>query len=276
MRRIAIMNQKGGVGKTTTTVNLAAALAKAGKAVCVVDLDPQAHATEHFGVRGIDDQQTIYDGLLGGTALARLIHVVRDNLSLVPSDINLAAAEVEMAGIAGRESRLRDLLDQHVASFDFVLMDCPPSLGVLTLNALAAASEVFVPLQPHYLALHGMSKLFETIELVARRLNPALVVSGIIVCLYETGTRLSAEVVNDLEEFLEKARVRGLAAPWSDAVIFHTRIRRNVRLAEASSHGESIFEYDTSSAGARDYAALAREVLTQRVAHAPGASLKAS
>jgi chromosome partitioning protein len=161
----------------------------------------------------------------------------------------------------GREVLLRDLFAADDEPFDFVLMDCPPSLGVLTLNALTAAGEVFVPLQPHYLALHGMSKLFETVQLVARRLNPQLLISGIIVCLYETGTRLSAEVVNDLEQFLKSAQSAGRQVPWTDARIYQTRIRRNIRLAESASFGQSIFDYEPSSPGARDYQSLALEVI---------------
>lgn len=264
MRRIAIMNQKGGVGKTTTTVNLAAALARIGMRVCLIDMDPQSHAGEHLGVRIAAEQPTIYDGLIESTPLAEFVVQVRENLWLAPSDINLAAVEIELARMPDRESRLVNLFNGPAPDFDYVLLDCPPSLGMLTLNALVAASEVLVPLQPHYLALHGMSKLFSTIELVAQRLNPSLVVSGIVVCLYETGTRLSAEVVNNLEEFLESSRARLVTAPWSGATIFHTRIRRNVRLAEAASHGQTIFEYDGDSAGARDYMALTREMMVQR------------
>jgi chromosome partitioning protein len=162
MRRIAVMNQKGGVGKTTTTVNLAAALALAGKRVCVIDLDPQAHATTHLGVEPDGSLPSMYDVLVSNRPVAEVRRAVAENLWLVPSDINLAAAEVELAGIVGREVILREALGQDAEGFDFVLLDCAPSLGVLTLNALAAANEVFIPLQPHFLALHGLSKLFET------------------------------------------------------------------------------------------------------------------
>src|SRR5262249_46008929 len=153
---------------------------------------PQAHSTTHLGVVEDADSPSIYDALLHGMPLSKIRRKLEENLWIVSSDLNLAAAEVELAGIVGRELQLRDLLAQDDEKFDFLLIDCPPSLGVLTINALTAAQEVFVPLQPHYLALHGLSKLFETVQLVARRLNPGLKISGVILCLYETGTRLSA------------------------------------------------------------------------------------
>jgi chromosome partitioning protein len=259
MRRIAIINQKGGVGKTTTAVNLAAALAECGQRVCVLDLDPQAHATTHLGIEPDGKAPSIYDVLVHSRPLAEVRQKICDNLWLAGSDINLAAAEVELAGVVGREVILRDLLLQDEGPFDFVLMDCAPSLGVLTLNALSAASEVFIPLQPHFLALHGMGKLFETTALVAKRINPGLKVTGIILCLYETSTRLALEVVNDLQECLDKSRPTHV--PWAKARIFNTRIRRNIKLAECPSFGQSIFKYAPGCNGAEDYAALAREVL---------------
>src|SRR5438876_9057297 len=161
MRRIAIINQKGGVGKTTTAVNLAAALAECGQRVCVLDLDPQAHATTHLGLEPDGKSSSMYEVLIHSRPLAEVRQAVGPNLWLAGSDINLAAAEVELAGVVGREVILRDALDQDQEQFDFLLMDCAPSLGVLTLNALSAASEVFIPLQPHFLALHGFGKLLE-------------------------------------------------------------------------------------------------------------------
>ena len=259
MRRIAIINQKGGVGKTTTAVNLAAALAERGQRVCVLDLDPQAHATTHLGIEPDGKAPSMYDVLIDSRPLAEVRRKVAEGLWVAGSDINLAAAEVELAGIVGREVILRDLLLQDEGAFDFVFMDCAPSLGVLTLNALAAANEVFIPLQPHFLALHGMGKLFETTALVAKRINPALRVSGIVLCLYEASTRLAQEVIGDLEEYLEKSR--GTSAPWSKARVFATRIRRNIKLAECPSFGQSIFTYARACHGAQDYAALAQEVL---------------
>src|SRR5271155_1004761 len=241
MRRIAIINQKGGVGKTTTAVNLAAALAAAGQRVCVLDLDPQAHATTHLGIEPDGTSPSMYDVLVNSRPLATVRRKVQDNLWVAGSDINLAAAEVELAGVVGREVILRDLLLQDEGAFDFVFMDCAPSLGVLTLNALAAANEVFIPLQPHFLALHGMGKLLETTALVAKRINPALKVTGIVLSLYESSARLAREVVQDLTDFFDRAR--GTTAPWSKARIFSSRIRRNIKLAECPSFGRSIFDY---------------------------------
>src|SRR5918911_4113706 len=262
MRRIAILNQKGGVGKTTTAVNLSAALAECGQRVCVLDLDPQAHATTHLGVEPDGKSASMYDVLVNSRPLAEVRRKVADNLWVAASDINLAAAEVELAGVVGREVILRDLLQPDEGQFDFVLMDCAPSLGVLTLNALSAANEVFIPLQPHFLALHGMGKLFETTALVAKRINPSLKVTGIVLSLYESGTRLATEVVQDLQDFLDKSR--GGNAPWAKARIFATRIRRNIKLAECPSFGRSIFGYAPTCHGAEDYALLAREVIGEQ------------
>ncbi len=259
MRRIAILNQKGGVGKTTTAVNLAAALAECGRRVCVLDLDPQAHATTHLGIEPDGSTPSMYDVLVNSKPLSEVRKKVSDNLWVAGSDINLAAAEVELAGVVGREVILRDMLLQEEGAFDFIVMDCAPSLGVLTLNALASASEVFIPLQPHFLALHGMGKLFETTALVAKRINPALKVTGIVLCLFESSTKLAQEVVSDLQAYLDKSR--GTNAPWASARVFATRVRRNIKLAECPSFGQSIFGYAPKSHGAEDYAALAREVL---------------
>ncbi len=258
MRRIAIINQKGGVGKTTTAVNLAAALAECGRRVCVLDLDPQAHATTHLGIEPDGKSASMYDVLVNSRPLAEVRRQIGERLWLASSDINLAAAEVELAGIVGREVILRDLLLQEEGAFDFVLMDCAPSLGVLTLNALSAASEVFIPLQPHFLALHGMGKLLETTALVAKRINPALKVTGIILCLYESNTRLTQEVIQDLQGYLDKSS--RTTSPWAKARIFKTFIRRNIKLAECPSFGQSIFAYAPTCHGALDYMALAQEV----------------
>jgi len=259
MRRIAVINQKGGVGKTTTTVNLAAALAAEGQRVSVVDLDPQAHASTHLGIESDGTLKSLYDVLVDNKPLADVRRQTGANLSVAPSDINLAAAEVELAGIVGREVILREAMARDAGPFDFELMDCGPSLGVLTLNALAAADEVFIPLQPHFLALHGLSKLLETTALVARRINPRLTVTGVVVCLYDSGTKLAQEVVHDLMLFLEQGR--GTNVPWANARVFETKIRRNIKLAECPSFGKSIFDYAPKSPGAADYAALADEVL---------------
>src|SRR5215470_10329248 len=250
MRRIAILNQKGGVGKTTTAVNLAAALAQCGQRVCVLDLDPQAHATTHLGLEPDGKSSSMYDVLVNSRPLAEVRRKVGERLWIAGSDINLAAAEVELAGVVGREVILRDLLLQDEGAFDYVIMDCGPSLGVLTLNALSASGEVFIPLQPHFLALHGLGKLLETTSLVAKRINPALKVTGIVLSLYESSTKLAQEVVEDLQDFLDKSR--GGNAPWAKARIFATRIRRNIKLAECPSFGQPIFQYAPGCHGAED------------------------
>ncbi len=273
MRSIAIINQKGGVGKTTTAVNLSAALARSGQRVGLLDIDPQAHASLHLGLDPRATVPTVYDLLTGDVCIADLWQPAGENLAVAAAHIDLAAAEVELAGVVGREVILRDKLAEAAGQFDFVLMDCPPSLGVLTVNALAAVDDVFLPLQPHFLALHGLSKLMKTISLVANRLNERLQLAGVILCMYESGTRLCAEVTSDVEQFFREARSAKPVAPVGGGQIavapnphrsvrlFETRIRRNIRLAEAPSHGRSIFDYAASSPGAEDYRALAGEVL---------------
>lgn len=277
MRSMAVINQKGGVGKTTTAVNLAASLAEHGSRVCVLDLDPQAHASLHLGLSVVSDQPSVYDILCGDASIADARCWVNENLAVVPANLDLAAAEMELAGEVGREVILRDRLELDDEPFDFLILDCPPSLGVLTLNALTAVEEVFLPLQPHFLALHGLSKLLKTIEIVAKRLNPTLHLSGVVLCMYESGTRLAAEVTRDVDEFLEvQAQGDGV---WAGAKFFQTRIRRNIRLAEAPSFGQSIFQYAPTSNGAEDYRNLAREVMglpvdvAELVAPAKAASL---
>ena len=262
MRSIAIINQKGGVGKTTTAVNLGAALAETGRKVCLIDLDPQAHATLHLGISP-EKQLSLYDVLVDRASLADVRVEAAPGLHVIPSHIDLAAAEVELAGEVGREVILRDKLKADRELFDFVLIDCPPSLGVLTLNALVAVNEVFLPLQPHFLALHGLSKLLGTVEVVVRRLNHRLRLTGVVLCLFETATRLAGEVTRDVEDFINA--VDDAECPWHGAKIFESRIRRNIRLAEAPSFGESIFAYAPYSNGAEDYRRLAEEVLTGEV-----------
>ncbi len=260
MRRIAVLNQKGGVGKTTTTVNLAAALAAEGNKTLVLDLDPQAHATLHLGLLPGRSGPSLYDVLTQGMSMAQVRREVAPNLHICGSHIDLAAAEVELIGTVGRETILRDQLDAALEEepFDYVLMDCPPSLGILTLNALCAAREVFIPLQAHFLALHGLSKLLETINLVCKRVNRDLKVGGVVLCLYDAGTRLGGEVIDDLDGYFDGRKHPN--APWAEARVFRTRIRRNIRLAECPSFGQSIFQYAPTSRGAEDYASLAGEV----------------
>jgi len=269
MRTIAVMNQKGGVGKTTTSVNLAAGLAREGRRVCLVDLDPQAHTSLHLGLEVVGETPTIYHAFAGEKTLAQVRRLVAPQLWLIPANIDLAAAEVELADTPGRELILRDTVEQLLAvePYDYLIMDCPPSLGVLTINALSAAEEVFIPLQTHFLALHGLSKLLETTALVTRRLNRKLRVSGIVLCMHESNTRLAADVAADLQEFLSASDAE---APWSRARIFASKIRRNIKLAEAPSHGKSIFDYAPKCPGALDYLGLVNEVLEmEQTAAAP-------
>jgi len=271
MRSIAVMNQKGGVGKTTTAVNLSAALAAAGQRVCVIDLDPQAHASLHLGVTVRDGQPSVYEVLTGDLQFADVRREVAENLWLLPAHLDLAAAEVELAGEVGREVILRDKLAKDDTTFDYLIIDCPPSLGVLTLNALTMVGEVFLPLQPHFLALHGLSKLLRTVEIVSQRLNPSLRLTGVLLCMYDASTRLAGEVSDDVNAFFERERKPGCI--WSDARAFTTRIRRNIRLAEAPSFGQSILQYAPSSNGADDYRQFAQEVLATA---APGQLRKAA
>ncbi|MEM6365889.1 MAG: AAA family ATPase [Planctomycetota bacterium] len=261
MRSIAVINQKGGVGKTTSSVNLAAALTRAGRRVCVMDLDPQAHASLHLGVSAVDGEPSMYEVLCGDMPLEQARRQVEDNLFVVPSNLDLAAAELELAGEVGREMILRDKLEDDSDAFDYLILDCPPSLGVLTVNALVAVEEVFLPLQPHFLALHGLSKLLRTIEIVSRRMNDQLRLSGVVLCMYDSNTRLAAEVSHDIDAFFEASK--GSREFFRDARFFSTRIRRNIRLAEAPSFGQSIFQYAGESNGAIDYQSLASEVIEQ-------------
>jgi len=257
-RRIAIINQKGGCGKTTTTVNLGAHLTGLGKRVLLIDLDPQANLSMHvnIGVAGLN--ASVYNLLTGTEAVEEV--VVRGlscGMDVVPSHIDLAGAELELAGTVGRETILKERLDQFLAArpeagpdpaYDFVLLDCPPSLGLLSINALTAAHEVFIPLQTEFFALQGMTKLLDVVQLVRLRLNRSLQIGGIIPCLFDPRTLLSREVLSEIQRHYGRQ-------------VFRSVIRKNVKLAEAPSHGRTILEYAPESHGAADYRALAREVL---------------
>ena len=260
-RIIALMNQKGGVGKTTTTVNLGAALAELGKRVLLVDLDPQAHLTINYGLDPSPDVVSLYNILTEERSLLEAVHQTDERIALIPSSIDLAAAEVELVSVLGRETILKRRVEASdvARQFDFILLDCPPSLGLLTLNALAVASEVIIPMQPHFFPLQGVAKLLETVQLVNKRMNPGLRVSGIVLTLFDAQTKLSNEVVAELHGFIDSAK--GKPLPWAGAAVFKSKVRRNIKLAESPSFGQHILKYDPASNGAADYRALAKEVL---------------
>lgn len=266
VRTIAMLNQKGGVGKTTSTVNLGAAIAEAGRRVCMIDLDPQAHLTLHLGIEPTDEQgrqrKTVYDLLVDPEcdASETLVHA-RPNLDVIPAEVDLAAAETELANEPDRQQILRRKFSLIADQYDFVLIDCPPSLGLLTLNALALAREVFVPMQAHFLALQGVSKLLETVGLVCTSVNPQLRVTGIVLCMHEGQTTLAKEIVTDLDAFFEQSR--GQDVPWRSCRVLRPAIRRNIKLAEAPSFGKTIFDYEPTCPGAADYRALAQRVLAE-------------
>ncbi len=253
------MNQKGGVGKTTVTVNLGAALARLGKEVLLIDLDPQANLSIHLNVSIHELPSSIYDVLVGQKDLGDVVlRHIRQRLSLAPANIDLSGAEVELVNAVGRETLLRDALvsylEQHPC--DFVLFDCPPSLGILSLNALSASKEVFIPIQTEFFALQGLAKLLGVIELITKRLNRELRLSRVIPTLYDTRTVLSKEVLADIQ------------GHFGDMVT-KAMIRKNVRLAEAPSHGKTIFEYDEASTGSEDFLELAQEILGRKSASSP-------
>lgn len=248
-RVIAIANQKGGVGKTTTTINLSSCLAELGQKVLVVDIDPQGNTTSGLGVdkEGLD--QTVYQLMIGECEVGDcLIHTEFERLDVLPSNVNLAGAEIDLIGIEDREFILKKALEAYKKKYDFVILDCPPSLNMLTVNAMTAADTVLVPIQCEYYALEGLSQLMHTINLVQKRLNPDLEMEGVVFTMYDARTNLSLQVVENVKANLKQT-------------IYKTIIPRNVRLAEAPSHGLPINYYDPKSAGAESYRLLAEEVI---------------
>jgi len=262
MRTIAVLNQKGGVGKTTTAVNVAAALAVSGARVLVIDLDPQAHLTIHLGLEPQQLEGGSYRVLIQSSRFEQDVMLARPNLWLLPANIDLVGAESELVSVVGREIILREALEPVQDQYDYCFIDCAPSLGLLTLNALAAAQEVLIPLQPHFLALQGFGKLLQTVELVNKRINPQLKVTGILLCMFDSRASLPNEVKADIEQFLENARGSGTA--WEEAQILPTYIRRNIKLAEAPSYGKTIFEYEMNCNGAEDYLNVGRFIVQMK------------
>jgi chromosome partitioning protein len=258
MRIIAVTNQKGGVGKTTSVVNLAGALAERGKKIILMDLDPQAHLTTYMGANPADLKFTSYDVLHQRVSLGEALLDIRETMQLLGAGLDLAAAEQELVSVVGRETILRDAIAEYEGEYDYLFMDCPPSMGLLTLNALSAVKEVFIPLQPHFLSLQGLSQLLESLLLVHKRINRELQVTGLLFCMYDGRTSLSGEIVGDIEAFF--SREQSADCPWRDIRIFNTRIRGNIKLAESPSYGQTIYEYAPHCHGAEDYSALADEV----------------
>jgi len=267
MRKIAMLNQKGGVGKTTSVVNIAAALAQSGAKVVVADFDPQSHLTIHFGTEPDSVESGTYKVLTGSADFDQSLIEVRPNLFLLGANIHLVGAESELVSVVGRETIFREAIAKSKHNFDYLIIDCPPSLSLLTLNALAAAEEVIIPLQPHFLALQGLGKLLQTVTLVSKRINPALRVSGVLLCMFDSRTSLSEEVKSDIDKFLSSAR--GTDLPWSKAQIIPVFVRRNIKLAEAPSYGKTIFEYEPECNGSKDYQMIADYLRNGSVAQQP-------
>lgn len=246
---LAVVNQKGGVGKSTTAVNLAAALGELGRRVLLIDLDPQGNATSGFGLNKNQRELCVYNALLGSAEIGAIIEPVEvENVFVIPATIQLAGAEIELVSAISRETRLKTLIDEVGSDFDFVLIDCPPSLGLLTVNALTAAEGLIIPIQCEYYALEGLSKLLDSVRLVKTHLNPALDVFGVVMTMYDTRTRLAHQVVQEVKDF------------FGDKV-FATLIPRTVRLSEAPSFGQPVTLYDPSGKGALAYRELAKEVV---------------
>lgn len=250
-RIIAIANQKGGVGKTTTAINLSACLAEAGQRVLAVDFDPQGNETSGLGVEKSTLERTVYDLLVGECEIDEcLVTNVQDNLDLLPSNVDLAGAEIELLEIENKEKLLKTYLEKIKKHYDFIIIDCPPSLNLLTINALTAANTVLVPIQCEYYALEGLSQVLKTVSLVKKKLNPSLEMEGVVFTMYDARTNLSLEVVESVKNNLNQN-------------IYKTIIPRNVRLAEAPSHGMPINLYDSRSSGAESYRLLAAEVISR-------------
>ena len=250
-RIIAVANQKGGVGKSTTAINLSACLAEKGKKVLAIDMDPQGNTTSGFGVDKNGIENTLYELLLGEAETKdTIVKDVVENLDLIPSNINLSGAEIELVGIDDKEFILKGITDKLRRKYDYIILDCPPSLNMLTINALTAATSVLVPIQCEYYALEGLSQLIHTIDLVKERLNKRLKMEGVVFTMHDARTNLSLQVVENVKENLNQN-------------IYKTIIPRNVRLAEAPSYGQPINIYDPRSAGAESYRLLAEEVLNR-------------
>ena len=250
-RIISVANQKGGVGKTTTTVNLGACLAQDGKKVLLIDSDAQGNATSGLGVRKPDLKQDIYDVLVNEVSIKEtIIKTSRENLSIVPATLQLAGAEIELTSMMARESRLKSALAEVSDEYDFILVDCPPSLGHLTINAFTASDAILIPVQCEYYALEGLSQLLNTVRLVQKHFNPGLEIEGVLLTMYDARTNLGAEVVEEVRRYFQEK-------------VYDTIIPRNVRLSEAPSHGKPIIDYDPRSKGAEVYQALAKEVLVR-------------
>lgn len=250
-RIIAVANQKGGVGKTTTAINLSACLAEAGKKVLTIDLDPQGNTTSGLGIDKNEVENTVYELMLGECSVGEaIVQTEIENLELLSSNVNLAGAEIELLDIKEKEYILKNEIDYVIEDYDYVIIDCPPSLSMLTINAMTTANTVLVPIQCEYYALEGLSQLMHTIKLVQERLNPDLQMEGVVFTMYDARTNLSLQVVENVKNNL-------------DTTIYKTIIPRNVRLAEAPSHGLPINLYDSRSAGAESYRELAKEVIAR-------------
>ena len=251
-RIIAIANQKGGVGKTTTSINLSSCIAAKGKKVLVVDIDPQGNTTSGYGIEKNDLDNTIYELMLGDCSIEDcIIKDVIENISILPSNVNLAAAEIELIGVDKKEYILKNEIDWVKDRYDYIIIDCPPSLSLLTVNAMTTADSVLVQIQCEYYALEGLSQLIHTVNLVKERLNPNLEMEGVVFTMYDSRTNLSAQVVENVKSHLNQK-------------VYRTVIPRNIRLAEAPSYGQPINIYDPKSAGAESYLALAEEVIDRK------------